>query len=318
MNPALYTIATEPIYTNCFHDITTGNNTWSGSPNQFFAVPNYDLCTGLGTPNGTNLINELTTLSLVVNHISPPPPPYGTNLAILQGGNPNGTWELFVQDDAPISSGYISNGWVLTLTTADIVGTVGDLELLMSTTNTSVLSGQPVTFVLTVTNYGPSVSTNVTVVNNLPSTVTLQSTNATQGSVGRTGSTLTWNVGTLAVGSGAGLVITVQTHSVGAIVNSATASAGTPDPNSDDDSASASVNVGSAAPTTLVPAFVSSNKTFQITVSNPPGVTVVIQANSNLISTNWVNVYTGTPPFTFTDPAASNYVSRFYRAQILP
>jgi hypothetical protein len=40
-------------------DITSGNNTNSVSPTNFFAVPGYDLCTGWGTPNGTNLINLL-------------------------------------------------------------------------------------------------------------------------------------------------------------------------------------------------------------------------------------------------------------------
>jgi subtilase family serine protease len=35
INPALYAIAATPNYTNCFHDITTGNNRWSGSPNLF-------------------------------------------------------------------------------------------------------------------------------------------------------------------------------------------------------------------------------------------------------------------------------------------
>ena len=40
-------------YATCFHDVTTGNNTWPSSPNLFYAASGYDLCTGLGTPNGT-------------------------------------------------------------------------------------------------------------------------------------------------------------------------------------------------------------------------------------------------------------------------
>ena len=35
INPAVYALASGPNYTNLFHDITTGNNTWSGSPNLF-------------------------------------------------------------------------------------------------------------------------------------------------------------------------------------------------------------------------------------------------------------------------------------------
>ena len=59
INPAIYELANESIYNSVFHDTTSGNNTWSNSPNAFNAVPNYDLCTGLGSPNGTNLINAL-------------------------------------------------------------------------------------------------------------------------------------------------------------------------------------------------------------------------------------------------------------------
>jgi len=58
-NPSLYALAKSTNYSNAFHDITIGNNTNSGSSNRFFAVVGYDLCTGLGTPAGNNLINRL-------------------------------------------------------------------------------------------------------------------------------------------------------------------------------------------------------------------------------------------------------------------
>jgi hypothetical protein len=60
LNPALYAIGNSPGYHQSFHDITTGNNTSTNSPNLFFAVTGYDLCTGWGSPNGgTSLINAL-------------------------------------------------------------------------------------------------------------------------------------------------------------------------------------------------------------------------------------------------------------------
>jgi subtilase family serine protease len=62
LNPALYTIANNTNYNACFHDITTGNNIGTGTPGLFNAVAGYDLCTGLGTPSGTNLINALAPL----------------------------------------------------------------------------------------------------------------------------------------------------------------------------------------------------------------------------------------------------------------
>ncbi len=63
INPAIYAIGKGQsagyTYAACFHDTTTGNNFWSGSPNKYPAVAGYDLCTGWGTPKGTNLINAL-------------------------------------------------------------------------------------------------------------------------------------------------------------------------------------------------------------------------------------------------------------------
>ncbi len=59
LNPALYAIAAGTNYPACFHDITTGNNIGTNTPGLFYAATGYDLCTGLGTPNGTNLINVL-------------------------------------------------------------------------------------------------------------------------------------------------------------------------------------------------------------------------------------------------------------------
>ncbi len=65
INPAIYAIGKSSRYTAAFHDITSGNitNTCCGT-NKFFAVPGYDLCTGWGTPNGSNLISAL---------LAPPP-----------------------------------------------------------------------------------------------------------------------------------------------------------------------------------------------------------------------------------------------------
>ena len=59
LNPAVYALATNSSYATCFHDITTGNNIGSNTAGLYYATNGYDLATGLGTPNGTNLINAL-------------------------------------------------------------------------------------------------------------------------------------------------------------------------------------------------------------------------------------------------------------------
>ncbi|HUD45995.1 MAG TPA: protease pro-enzyme activation domain-containing protein [Candidatus Baltobacteraceae bacterium] len=62
-NPALYALGKSAKYTQCFHDITSGNTTnYSSGPKKFFAATGYDLCTGWGSPTGSNLINALTEI----------------------------------------------------------------------------------------------------------------------------------------------------------------------------------------------------------------------------------------------------------------
>jgi subtilase family serine protease len=68
VSPALYDLARSPrSYSRDFHDITSGTNTLDLSayglpPSQFgfAAAPGYDLATGLGTPNVSNLIFDLS------------------------------------------------------------------------------------------------------------------------------------------------------------------------------------------------------------------------------------------------------------------
>jgi hypothetical protein len=59
LNPAIYALGQSTNYAATLHDITTGNNFNSSSPTKFSAVAGYDLCTGWGTPKGTNLIEAL-------------------------------------------------------------------------------------------------------------------------------------------------------------------------------------------------------------------------------------------------------------------
>lgn len=316
INPAIYAIAKGPNYAACFHDITTGNNKWSSSPTLFSATTNYDLCTGLGTPTGTNLINALTAVGInnPITHLSPPPPPYGSTLGVLNGGNPNGSWYLFIQDDRQLDSGSISNGWVLALTTANLVGFSANLELSMSASPTNVVVGSTVVYTIGVTNYGPSTASNTIVSDTLPLGVTLVSTNQTQGSVSRSGSQVIWNVGTL-TNAGAQLTLTVKVNSGGTLLNTAIASADTPDPNPADNSASVLVNAVVPVPAVLSGGSVS-NGVFRLTITGTPGSNYTIQASTNLVT--WLSIYTNISPFIFTDPFVANYPSRFYRALVGP
>jgi hypothetical protein len=58
LNPMLYKVGRSG-KTGLFHDIVTGNNYTTDSPSLYPAVAGYDLCTGWGTPYGTNLFDAL-------------------------------------------------------------------------------------------------------------------------------------------------------------------------------------------------------------------------------------------------------------------
>lgn len=82
LNPALYALGKTTNYVSSFHDITTGDNTWSGSSSRYYAVPGYDLATGWGTPTGTNLIFALAG--------TPGPTPLSNSFALVVESCTNG------------------------------------------------------------------------------------------------------------------------------------------------------------------------------------------------------------------------------------
>lgn len=112
LNPALYAIGKGANYSTAFHDTTTGDNTKSGSPSLFFAVPGFDLCTGLGSPNGMNLINALIPTNQLFTY-------YSNNFQNLVGSE----WSSTNRDITPLGGriflGQFSNQ-VVTLTLTNL------------------------------------------------------------------------------------------------------------------------------------------------------------------------------------------------------
>jgi subtilase family serine protease len=58
INADIYQLGLSKAGSKAFHDVTTGNNCWSGSPAKYYALPGFDLCTGWGTPT-TDLLELL-------------------------------------------------------------------------------------------------------------------------------------------------------------------------------------------------------------------------------------------------------------------
>jgi kumamolisin len=151
LNPALYNIAAGTNYNACFHDIITGNNIGTNTAGLFNAVAGYDLCTGLGTPNGTNLINALAPLSLPF-FITQPSSQTVTNGASV-------TFSATVAGQSPLICQWLFNGDYLPAG-GNISGTASNvLSITAATTNNSG------NYSLIVTNSCGSVTSSVAVLN---------------------------------------------------------------------------------------------------------------------------------------------------------
>ena len=325
INPAIYLLGKSSLYTNYFRDVVLGNNTWSGSPNEFYAEPGYDLCAGWGSPNGTSMIDILaagisTNTTTVFTPVVPPPvQPWGTTLSVMNGADPNGFWYLFYQDDTLNGMwGTNYNGWSLNLTTANPIGFPADNQLFVSNTNVSVLPGGTWTTTLAVTNFGPATSTNVFISDQLPDSSGVSLVASSSSILGATievvGSTLNWTIGSLPVNTGGTLSLKFTGNVAGSYTNAATVYSAS-DPNPDDDSVGVAIVVAPPTPPSISPRFsATGNKAFTLSVTNVAGSTVVIQASTNL--TTWVPVVTNEAPFTFTNFDDTNFLYRFYRAVI--
>jgi subtilase family serine protease len=144
INPAVYEIANESLYLTAFNDITKGSNTWSSSPNAFFAVPGYDLCTGLGTPKSTNLINAL---------VSPDPLIVVSNGGFNAVASPAGIFNIASQSYYLTNVSASSLDWTLVNTSAwlDVSNSGGTLAA--GTADSVVISLNTVASNLTVGTY---------------------------------------------------------------------------------------------------------------------------------------------------------------------
>lgn len=155
-----------------------------------------------------------------------PVPPFPTNMNALLGGPANGTWSLFVSDNDTLDSGYISNGWSLTISTGLPVESDADLETTLAVTPSTATLSNTLTYTVSVTNYGPAVATNVVIIDTLPAGSTYIGTPAATNGI------VTFSAGTLAVSNGMTFTFSVMPNNVGYITNIAAATCIEPDPNS--------------------------------------------------------------------------------------
>ncbi|HWY31108.1 MAG TPA: MBG domain-containing protein, partial [Candidatus Acidoferrum sp.] len=175
LNPALYAIAKSTNYLTCFHDITVGNNTNLHSGTLYNSAPGYDLCTGLGSPIGPNLISNLCPEPLLVlpsagfsvsGFAGGPFVPSSQTLLLTNIATVPFNWALGEAASwlsASISSGTLSNGLAATTVTISLNSTVNSLAVGVYTntvcfTNLNDLVVQSRQYILTVTKTVPTVT----------------------------------------------------------------------------------------------------------------------------------------------------------------
>lgn len=122
VNPALYAIAESNSYSSAFHDVTSGNNDATGENSGLYpAGTGYDMATGLGTPDASNLVPLLC--GPYVTSVSPTAANPGTTVTI-DGANLGGATAVHFGTTLAASSSIAVNpaGTVLTVTVPTLSG----------------------------------------------------------------------------------------------------------------------------------------------------------------------------------------------------
>ena len=167
-------------------------------------------------------------------------------VSVSPGSIPNfssGTWSGTVIVNESVTNLYLlardddghtgASGWFA-------VQPSTDLALSHTVSPALVAVGQDLVFTLRVTNSGPASAQSVTVANTLPANTLYKSAGSTQGTVSRSGSAVTANLGSLAAGASAVVTITATASAPGGVTNTATVSTASVDYQLANNSASAS------------------------------------------------------------------------------
>jgi uncharacterized repeat protein (TIGR01451 family) len=155
----------------------------------------------------------------------------------LNGAMPYGTYSLTV-----VANGIASLPWTF------IGGTVGPVaDLVVSNTGvTTGTEGDTITYSLTVTNNGPYSAPNVVLTDVLGANLSYGSSTKSQGSSSRSGSTLTFNFGSLGVGQTVTATVTAQAIDSGNLTNTATVASSIAEANASSNVATATTAVADA------------------------------------------------------------------------
>ena len=245
----------------------------------------------------------------------------GSDFTVFNGTNPNGEWALYVMDDSTGDLGNIGGGWSLTVNTISVINPLADVAVSISAATdfgapNPPFVGSAVTYSIGVTNNGPATATAVIVSDALPVGLTFISSGQSQGSSSFGAGLVTFNVGSLASGAGAGLTVRVVPSTGGLIANTANVTAAETDLNTANNSALVATTVRVPVTPALSAVSVTNSQT-KFTLTGDAGMSYRILGSTDL--TTWTVLGTSTAAangtIKFTDTAATNFSSRYYRAE---
>lgn len=195
---------------------------------------------------------------------------------------------------------------------AEVIVRGADLAVSKSVDNLRPYEGDPLTYRISVTNHGPSVATGVVIEEQIPAGLTYVTHSTSQGAYD-TGTGL-WSVGTLGIGAGAWLDISVNINygTLGTVITNVASVYATdlPDPNPTNDSAQVKV---------YVPPLViskSSSPTNPVSLGDTITYTIVATNIGPWVHTNVV-ITDPIPPGTIFVPGSVTFTSYPPRADIV-
>ena len=144
---------------------------------------------------------------------------YATNLAGFRNTDPNGTWSLYIVDDAVKDSGIVAGGWGITFFAQD---PMADLAVAQtpSLNPAPIAANMGITYV--VTNRGPTIASDVRLTNSIPAGLQGVTFQTTQGSCGNFGSVWICNIGSIPIGGSARVTVNATPTVAGQIPNTVT------------------------------------------------------------------------------------------------
>jgi uncharacterized repeat protein (TIGR01451 family) len=245
-----------------------------------------------------------------------PSAPYGSQMSVFNGTDPNGAWSLFMVDDANGDLGALSGGWRLEIETAAPVNTTAALAVSLTATPDPVRVGSNLVYTITVTNRGPGAATSVVLSNILPFQAVLVATPAfTQGTVvTNSEGILVASLGKILSGASVDGVITVINQAAGTATNIVTVAGNETDANLADNVAVNVTRINRVVALASQSTSTLTNGQFGLTLNGSAGLTYVIEVSTNLV--HWTPIFTNPPgggTASFVDTNAASGL-RFYRA----